>query len=73
LKAAEKRHWGVARMPRLVRSDGGARLILAPWDPAYHQRGLDLEPGRAILLPPGAAFSRMLLKDRVWRPISAEI
>lgn len=73
LKAAEKRHWGDARMPRLVRLDGGERLILAPWDPAYHQRGLDIEPGRATLLPPGTAFSRMLLKDGVWRPIFADI
>ena len=72
LRAAEIRGWGQAQMPRLVRLRKGDRIILAPWDPEYRTHSFEMNTRRAELLPPGAGFSRMLLREGVWRPVAAD-
>lgn len=70
LRAGEKKHWGEAKMPRLVRLQHGERIILAPWDPDYQRGDIDIDPRHARPLAPGVPFSRILLCDGVWRPIA---
>jgi len=70
LQAAEHRRWGNAKMPRLVRLQKGDKMIMAPWDPDYSKGPFETDIRRAELLPAGAAFSRMLLKEGCWRPIT---
>jgi len=72
LRAAENRGWGQPKMPRLVRLQYGDRIILAPWDPDYRTPSFEMDARRAEPLPPGAEFSRMLLKEGVWRPVAAK-
>jgi 8-oxo-dGTP pyrophosphatase MutT (NUDIX family) len=65
----EKRPWGAARRPRLVRLEEGA-LILEPWDPMFHEDiQIDAKALHSAVLPVGEAFSRLWLHKGLWRPV----
>ncbi len=71
-KALITRHWGEARLPRLIPLHEGA-VILQPWDPMLQEETphivdkIDLS-----IVPIGEPFSRLLLHNGLWRPIWSE-
>ncbi|MBW1997992.1 MAG: hypothetical protein JRJ29_08530 [Deltaproteobacteria bacterium] len=64
------RPWGEPRFPRLVRLQDGA-LILQPWDPQRHADPMEIDPKELekAVLPVGEPFSRLWLKDGIWKPV----
>jgi len=69
-KELETRSWGAPRFPRLVPLPKGA-LILQPWDPERHQEDIQIDAGtlEGKVLPVGEPFSRLWLRDGIWRPV----
>jgi 8-oxo-dGTP pyrophosphatase MutT (NUDIX family) len=68
---AGKRRWGEPRLPRVFRLDKGA-VILEPWDPMIHERGVEFDPAalKKLVLPVGEPFSRLWLYEGIWRPVA---
>ena len=65
----ERRPWGDARLPRLLSLEGGL-LILEPWDPMIHEEiQVSTETLPFAVLPVGEPFSRLWLREGVWRPV----
>jgi 8-oxo-dGTP pyrophosphatase MutT (NUDIX family) len=66
---AQRKPWGEARMPRLIKLEKGA-VLLEPWDPTIHEEHvIDEEELGGKVLPVGEPFSRLWLNDGVWRPV----
>ncbi|MBW1722420.1 MAG: hypothetical protein JRH13_07535 [Deltaproteobacteria bacterium] len=65
----ESRSWGPARLPVFKKWENGA-IIIEPWDPMYgNEIRIDPEDLEGKVLPPGTPFSRIWLKDGIWKPI----
>lgn len=66
----ETRHWGNPRLPRLVPVSKGA-VILQPWDPQRNEKSIEIDTDEleGAVLPVGEPFSRLWLKDGIWRPV----
>jgi len=63
------RPWGPPRSPRPVMLGQGILNIL-PWDPMFERIGeIDTSAVDETPLPVGAPFSRVLLKEGIWRPV----
>ncbi len=68
-KGPERRQWGKARCPRLVRSPKGL-IMLLPWDPMFDQApSIDTRGLENKILPPGEPFSRVWQCQGIWRPV----
>lgn len=67
--AAVSRFWGPPIVPILFLTERG-RLLIEPWDPDYG-RVPELGPGdlEDKMLPVGEPFSRLWMREGIWRPI----
>ncbi len=67
---AYRRPWPEPFVPRMWPL-GKSVLIIEPWDPDYHSETVQVAPERLheAVLPPGAPFSRLWLKDGRCRPV----
>lgn len=73
IKAAKRRQWGKALLPRLIRLDQGA-VIVEPWDSMYHHKEIHMssdELAKAVL-PVGKSFSRIWYNNGIWRPVKSQ-
>jgi 8-oxo-dGTP pyrophosphatase MutT (NUDIX family) len=66
-----RRSWGAVNMPKLVPCGDGL-LIVLPWDPFYEdinggENGREEED--VVWLDPGKAFSRLLYREGLWKPV----
>ena len=63
--------WGATRSPRLVPSKQGA-FILQPWDPLCDEnKPVDPEDFSTRILPPAEPFSRLWMREGIWRPVES--
>ncbi|MBW2283708.1 MAG: hypothetical protein JRF65_03800 [Deltaproteobacteria bacterium] len=66
----DQRPWGPPRSPRPLLVDHGVLNIL-PWDPMFDRtEDIDASALDDTPLPVGAPFSRVLLKEGIWRPVA---
>ena len=66
------RPWGEARIPRLLRMNEEA-LLLLPWDPHYERPEIEVDtrgPEKRNT-PVGKSFSRLRYSGGIWRPVWA--
>jgi hypothetical protein len=64
------RPWGPPRSPRPVVL-GRTILNILPWDPMFDRiQEIDTSSVDETPLPVGVPFSRVLLKDGIWRPVA---
>jgi 8-oxo-dGTP pyrophosphatase MutT (NUDIX family) len=64
------RRWGEPLRPRFI-TMGKDAVIVEPWDPAFQQSSIEIDPGKmeGKLLPAAADFSRIWLHKGLWRPV----
>ena len=68
-KELEKRQWGGACLPLLIRSSQKTMLVL-PWDPMYDQKSeVDINALEKMPLTPDQDFSRLWYHKGIWRPV----
>ena len=66
----DNRPWGPPRSPRPILLDHCILNIL-PWDPMFERvEDIDTSALEDTPLPVGAPFSRVLLKEGIWRPVA---